>query len=595
MRTSIKRLLQTGRVWWLAALFLAPLAGRAQPQVNELNPFVGTTNDHVMVIGSGFAPGGSSVGTAVYFNDGTLLARSWFVVSDSQINDVIVPTNAVTGAIVVSNFFTGTGTSASPFVVIGYGPYITNFTPGAGVSGNSVTIQGPHVNGGGYFPTNVSFNGVTSPSLNTATIGQVVASVPFGASSGPISVATLYGTNFSSSNFYLPPSITGIAPTSGVVGATVNITGQNFLDAAAVQFTGAAGAFTNAVFTFLSNTNLTATVPPGARTGSLRVVAPAGLALSPGNFLVAPVIASFTPAGGPVGTNVTIVGTNLFNVSSVTFNGTASTQITTNNAGTNVIARVPNTTTGFIVVTTPSGSATSAVPFYLPPSISTLQPNQGRAGDVVTIGGINLSGATNVTFNGFDASFTNLSALSLNAVVPGAALTGPVVVRTPGGVATSPQSFLIQPLITGFSPAAGVVGDPVTITGTNFTSSAAVLFNGTNAIITMAALTQLTALVPTNATTGPITVLTIGGSDTTTNNFLVLASNIFLSLRLSNSLAIVSWPTNPPGFRLQTKIDLATNFSWLEAGGVTSLIGGRLTVTNDTTATNRFFRLIHQP
>jgi uncharacterized repeat protein (TIGR03803 family) len=68
------------------------------------------------------------------------------------------------------------------------------------------------------------------------------------------------------------------------------------------------------------------------------------------------------PASGAVGTTVIILGTDLTGVSSVTFNGTAAAFSA--DSATAISATVPaGASTGTIVVTTPSGTLSSNVPF----------------------------------------------------------------------------------------------------------------------------------------------------------------------------------------------------------------------------------------
>jgi predicted extracellular nuclease len=61
----------------------------------------------------------------------------------------------------------------------------------------------------------------------------------------------------------------------------------------------------------------------------------------------------------------------------------------------------------------------------------------------------------------------------------------------------------------------------VTITGTNFTSASSVAFNGTSASFTVNSSTQITATVPTGATTGTIGVIAPGGLATSSGSFTV--------------------------------------------------------------------------
>jgi uncharacterized protein (DUF2345 family) len=91
-----------------------------------------------------------------------------------------------------------------------------------------------------------------------------------------------------------------------------------------------------------------------------------GTATSATNYTVGaastPTITSFSPHSGPVGTSVTITGTNLTGATAVKFNGTTAT--ITSNTATQIVATVPaGATTGKITVTTAGGTATSATDF----------------------------------------------------------------------------------------------------------------------------------------------------------------------------------------------------------------------------------------
>jgi len=77
-----------------------------------------------------------------------------------------------------------------------------------------------------------------------------------------------------------------------------------------------------------------------------------------------------------------------------------------------------------------------------------------------------------------------------------------------------------SPMITSFSPAMGPPGTVVTIVGTDFGSSqGTVTFNGAAATISSWSATQITASVPGNASTGPITVTAGGMTATSASNF----------------------------------------------------------------------------
>ena len=86
---------------------------------------------------------------------------------------------------------------------------------------------------------------------------------------------------------------------------------------------------------------------------------------------------------------------------------------------------------------------------------------------------------------------------------------------------TSNTAFKVKPTIKTFSPPSGPVGTSVTITGTGLTQATKVTFNGTLATFTVNSDTQITATVPTGATTGKVALVTKGGSAISSGTFTV--------------------------------------------------------------------------
>src|SRR5262245_26881987 len=71
-----------------------------------------------------------------------------------------------------------------------------------------------------------------------------------------------------------------------------------------------------------------------------------------------------------------------------------------------------------------------------------------------------------------------------------------------------------RPQITSFSPSGGPFGTKVTVNGSNFNGARTVTFDGTNSSFTVISSSQLTAVVPATATSGPIAVTTAAGTAT---------------------------------------------------------------------------------
>jgi len=69
--------------------------------------------------------------------------------------------------------------------------------------------------------------------------------------------------------------------------------------------------------------------------------------------------------------------------------------------------------------------------------ITDFAPVAGNANSTVVIDGTNFTGATTVSFNGLNASFTFNSAERITATVPLGAITGPISVIAAGGLATT--------------------------------------------------------------------------------------------------------------------------------------------------------------
>ncbi len=237
-----------------------------------------------------------------------------------------------------------------------------------------------------------------------------------------------------------------------------------------------------------------------------------------------PGITGFSPASGSVGMAVDIAGSNFTGATAVKFNGRSAAFSLV--SGTLIRATVPaGAVSGSISVTTPAGTATSASKFtiVLVPTLNSFSPASGPVGTRVTINGSGYGGATTVRFNGTASTTVNLlSAAQLTAKVPAGATTGPITISTAGGTATSATPYLVTvspPRITGFAPTSGAAGTAVTITGTNFSGTTSVEFNGASAPFTVLSTKKIVCGVPTGATTGRISVTTTNGLATSGKNF----------------------------------------------------------------------------
>ena len=223
-----------------------------------------------------------------------------------------------------------------------------------------------------------------------------------------------------------------------------------------------------------------------------------------------------------VGKTVEILGQGFTGTTGVSFDGVPATF--NNLSDTYMTATVPaGALTGTVTVTTFTSTMKSNRAFLVTPQIKSFTPTSGIVGTPVTITGVSLTQATKVTIGGKPASFTVKSDTQVTATVPAGAKTGQkITITTAGGIATSPLAFTVVPSITSFSPTSGPVGTSVTITGNSFTKATSVTFGGVAATsYQVISDTEVHALVPTGAVTGPIAVTTAGGTGTSATNFTV--------------------------------------------------------------------------
>ncbi|HEX7655278.1 MAG TPA: IPT/TIG domain-containing protein, partial [Verrucomicrobiae bacterium] len=304
----------------------------------------------------------------------------------------------------------------------------------------------------------------------------------------------------------------------------IAITGRSFLGVTNVQL--GALAISNFKIQGTNGTNITFTVPTNAPTsGKITVESSGNLAVTAQNFLLLPNIISLSAPGAATGKSITITGTGLSGASKVTFGGVQATPSTV--TATSITVTVPSTAvSGPITVTTPNGTDTDTNTFYIAPRVSSFSPGSGLPGQNVTLSGLNFTGATSVAFSNAVATvFTVPNNSTIQVTIPANAKNGPITVTNPGGSASSTLNFIVlvpPPKITGFTPSLGSPGTEVTISGTNFNTAKGVSFNGLAArSFAIQSDTQITAVVPNNATTGPISVTGTGGTATSASNFVV--------------------------------------------------------------------------
>jgi hypothetical protein len=492
------------------------VAPRIESFERQGNPQVAfaAIGDSVQVEGANFVFGLTSLKV------GGTAATAVSVTAPSQLF-FTVPAGAVTGPLTVQTA-AGLFTTPSNLVVTG-SAVITGFSPTNGVGGTQVTLDGGDFTG----TTSVTFNGV-AVQFNVTSASQIIAIAPTNAGSGPIVITTPNGSAASNIPFdsvSLAPVITGFNPASGKAGDPIVIQGLNFADVTNVTFNG-----TNAQFGVTANDQINAIVPAGVSSGPITLFNSHGSNSSATPFGIEPVLSTFAPNAGTVGTIVTLNGLNLSEVTNVTFAGTSAAF--TRTGPDQIQTAVPfGATNGSISVIAPFGSSTATEIFTVTfgiPLITGFTPTNGLSGSEITLTGIHFSGVSNVTFNGQPAaSFGVTSDSQITAFTPGDGRTGPIAVFGPAGTNQSTNLFHFAPRVDSFTPSRGGAATPIVITGTNFTGATEIDFTGANLTKIPASFTvdhsgKITALTPTNIVNGPLTITTPGGKYITTTEFTIL-------------------------------------------------------------------------
>ncbi len=527
----------------MAVVFAVGFAESKAATISGFSPARGPAGTEVTILGS-------SLQNAIFVYFGSTDAPGEILARASNGVLVRVPANALTGQISVFTSGSGAASSSQFFVAT---PRVESFTPISGNPGTLVTLTGANfgtgIPGGLGTVTTVLFNGAPAR-FQIVGINQLVTIVPPDATSGPITVANDAGTLTTLLRFEMPALIYGFTPAAAQPGDTINIRGLNLANAIKVEF-----GLISAPFTAASPTNITVWMPTNAVNGRVQITTPAGTATSSSNVAVLPRIIRFTPASGPVGTAVSLEGGGFSGVTDVRFGNLHAAFTTTSPLRIDTL--VPSgASSGPLVVVTTSGTFTTTTDFTLPASVSALAPANGKRGDLITVDGQNLRGATRVTLNGIDTAFSIVSASRLTFPVPPLATSGRVVVTTPSGDATSPGTLTVRPVLDGFSPSSGGVGSILHVLGAGFSNLAWVRLDGLDATFTLLDATDVRAIVPLGAFSGPVRIRTSDGSEieTAANFFVEGAKPSLASFLPASGAAGVKVTLQGSGLRSASKV-----------------------------------------
>ncbi len=364
-------------------------------------------------------------------------------------------------------------------------------------------------------PNNITVTSFTkkTPTLLTLTVpqeampGYVVLKTP----DGDITTKTEIG-------FSEPISIASFTPTTVKAGDELTISGDYLNLVGEVILTDRITVVEDD-FTSHSRTEIKLIVPAEAQTGKIAVSNAEEepiIVFSASDLTVTlPAFTSVTPNPVKAGAALTIAGTNLDLVETVTLGGNkviAAADFTAHTA-TQIVLNVPDDTKDGKVIMIPASGVEVATADDLLMVIPTLSvtPVTLKNGQDITVTGTNLDLVDHVIFGG-DKQGTirdGGTATQILVTVPDDAVTGVVSFFTLADKQIDgPNLTMIDPVFTSFSPTSAKANTDIVISGTDLDLVTDVVFTGDmKGTIGARTGTSLTVTVPVGAKTGLITIV----------------------------------------------------------------------------------------
>jgi hypothetical protein len=139
-----------------------------------------------------------------------------------------------------------------------------------------------------------------------------------------------------------------------------------------------------------------------------------------------------------------------------------------------------------------------------------------KAGDQITIKGVNMDLVTTVTFSGvaIPVAPASKSATEINVTMPATATSGDLVLHTKSGKTASVLISTLKPEVLSYNPVSIAAGNEVILNGKNLDLVASVIFGGDKEVeVTSVSATVLNVTVPVDAETGKV-ALTMKNGET---------------------------------------------------------------------------------
>lgn len=413
-----------------------------------------------------------------------------------------MPTNAGDGRILLRK-----SGVANDYVVGNFNlwtdPNVAGFGPASGTYGTRVAIRGRNFTG-----SDQVWLGQQSLPIVSWTPTSLVVTIPDGAASNYFTVRNSRNVDSRSRQQFRvvqpAPYISDFAPLGGAPGSVVRIRGGNYGNDIAVSYGRQSMPIRNT-----GNGWIEVVIPANAtRSDSIYIRSRRGnvQSTSPYALTLPPVMGSYSPGWGTVGTQVTLNGRNFGANDRVSLNGKNCriVQITGNRITVEV---PPNAQSGAFAIHRGNQVVRAASNFDVAytPVIRSFSVMGGAPGTRVVMNGQHLSGAK-LYLGNTEIRPTSATANQWQFTIPSRATSGNFRIAGRAGQANWAKPFEVWnfPTITRMSPAQGAVGSTISLSGSMLANANRIFLGSVELPVVSRSANELVVRIPQGAQSGAI-------------------------------------------------------------------------------------------